>query len=678
MRYSAVKESVLVATLLSLLLRTTSAQTGNATAPAASCPLNCANGGICEKGTADYSKHPTEENGTPFLFLQETSRDGWYCNCPKDWTGIFCGRPYTVCPAREGETGNPHICYHGGTCIEGMENNTNISSDQRFCDCSKAQHNGVPYFGQYCELEGAKQCAPGSDVFCTSGGTCVDDFEEKAHPCSCPEGHRGPHCEFLRGQVPDCVLPCQNKGECTLGLKSYQEAEYQNLWSTHDGSYQYCSCPTGWFGNTCEVPGVKCGNAHCFNGGACLETLNKNGQKTYACDCRMANHDGKSYAGQYCEAAATSSCANAPSAGNLHHPNGHLFCTNNGECKQAAHLGCECPEGKHGPSCEFNNAADASCSLLCQNGGTCRKGSKDISLINSLGKDLNHYNISRSQFFEHCVCPDGYFGLQCEHKLEICPGGDHVCLHGSKCVAQNEGENTSHKCDCDEGFDAVERYAGKFCQYASTDICTKNGQPGVGKANFAFCVNNGICKAKVGDNDPHPGCTCEEGFTGDHCEFLDSSGATGATSNGSSSSPGSAASASVSGQQPSDVEQANQSVIIAVSSLLVAMLAVSGFFVSRSMLGGGRFPNKGKTAAEAGAAVAEAEHEASAGDVTDSASFGSGQQPFDENLHPSPKVAPARFDEDDGEFEDVDDYSNDPSDTSTLTEDDTMSSVQIV
>jgi hypothetical protein len=112
---------------------------------------------------------------------------------------------------------------------------------------------------------------------------------------------------------------------------------------------------------------------------------------------------------------------------------------------------------------------------------------------------MSSFNITQSQLFEHCVCADGYFGLQCEHKLEICPGGDHVCLHGSKCVAVDEGngsEATKHTCDCDDGFDAVEKYAGKFCQYTSTDICTENGQPGVGKANFAFCVNNGICKKK--------------------------------------------------------------------------------------------------------------------------------------------------------------------------------------
>jgi hypothetical protein len=220
----------LVAALLSIAV----AQ-DDGTDAASACPLACSHGGTCEAGSADYSNHPKEPNGTPFLFLAETSRDGWFCNCTVGWTGIHCARPYSICPVK-GETGNPHICYHGGTCIEGMEDNVNITSNQRFCDCSKASHDGIPYFGQFCELEGAEQCAPGSEIFCTSGGTCVDGFEEKAHPCECPEGHRGPHCEFLRGQLPDCVLECPNGGKCTLGLRN----EYQNLWAAHDGNFQYC------------------------------------------------------------------------------------------------------------------------------------------------------------------------------------------------------------------------------------------------------------------------------------------------------------------------------------------------------------------------------------------------------------------------------------------------------
>ena len=178
-----------------------------------------------------------------------------------------------------------------------------------------------------------------------------------------------------------------------------------------------------------------------------------------------------------------------------------------------------------GPICEYHKQEDGECSLKCQNDGQCRTGLKDNSLIEKLGKEMSAYNATKhSEVFEHCVCPSGFFGIQCEHKLEICPGGDHVCLHGSQCVAQNEGgsdgDEMHHTCDCDHAFDAVERYAGKFCQYTSTDICTRNGQPGMGKANFAFCVNNGLCKGKVNDGEDPPGCTCPEGYTGAHCEYL--------------------------------------------------------------------------------------------------------------------------------------------------------------
>lgn len=186
-----------------------------------------------------------------------------------------------------------------------------------------------------------------------------------------------------------------------------------------------------------------------------------------------------------------------------------------------SHTGCECLAGFHGPSCEFRDIEiKANCTLSCDNEGKCRKGAKDVTLISQFGSDLEGFNQTHTETWEHCVCPDGYFGVQCEHQLEICPGGDHVCLHGSKCMARHDGTELNQECDCDAGFDAIEKHAGKFCQYTSTDICTKHGKPGVGKANFAFCVNSGRCRAKVSDNEPHPGCDCPDGFRGDHCEFL--------------------------------------------------------------------------------------------------------------------------------------------------------------
>jgi hypothetical protein len=226
---------------------------------AAECPLKCNNNGVCKQGNSDFNDHPKEIGDTPFTFLQTTNREGWYCDCPYGYTGLRCNRRYEKCPIIDTETDNNHFCYHGGQCIDGLTDGSheNIDISERFCDCSSAQHNDVPYFGKYCEIEGAVQCDPDSQVFCTAQGTCKEDgYEKKAHPCDCLEGHRGAHCEFIRGSVPNCTLPCGGTtvsedgtvdqpmtggvGQCTLGVKDFETARYQDFWLSHDGNYQYC------------------------------------------------------------------------------------------------------------------------------------------------------------------------------------------------------------------------------------------------------------------------------------------------------------------------------------------------------------------------------------------------------------------------------------------------------
>eukprot|EP00538_Stauroneis_constricta_P003795 CAMPEP_0119553758 /NCGR_PEP_ID=MMETSP1352-20130426/6428_1 /TAXON_ID=265584 /ORGANISM="Stauroneis constricta, Strain CCMP1120" /LENGTH=80 /DNA_ID=CAMNT_0007600223 /DNA_START=14 /DNA_END=253 /DNA_ORIENTATION=- len=61
------------------------------------CPIECLNGAVCKKGDADYSLHPTADNGSAFPFQEDTNREGWFCDCPAGWTGIRCGREYAVC-----------------------------------------------------------------------------------------------------------------------------------------------------------------------------------------------------------------------------------------------------------------------------------------------------------------------------------------------------------------------------------------------------------------------------------------------------------------------------------------------------------------------------------------------------------------------------------------------------
>lgn len=126
--------------------------------------------------------------------------------------------------------------------------------------------------------------------------------------------------------------------------------------------------------------------------------------------------------------------------------------------------------------------------------------------MGSFGADLQHLNVTQTDLFQHCVCPEGYFGIQCEHEMEVCPGGQHLCLHGSRCVddfddafdADGNTASVNHKCDCGAAFTGNEKYAGKFCQYSSTDICTKDADPEMSRANFAFCVNNVSYSVDVG------------------------------------------------------------------------------------------------------------------------------------------------------------------------------------
>lgn len=158
-------------------------------------------------------------------------------------------------------------------------------------------------------------------------------------------------------------------------------------------------------------------------------------------------------------------------------------------------MGCDCPEGFHGPICEYhdneNNGNYEKCKLECKNGGQCRKGVKDVSFLDkfNLGPVMSNLNMTHDQNFEHCFCPEGYVGITCDISVEKCEGDKHICLYGSKCVEDGEG----HKCDCEQAFTAAEKYAGTSCQHLATEFCTENGQAGFGKDNLSFCVNGGTC-----------------------------------------------------------------------------------------------------------------------------------------------------------------------------------------
>lgn len=307
--------------IISTLLVAGVATTANAQAD--SCPLTCEHGTVCELGSSDFSAHPKDINDQPFFFHRDVTREGWHCVCPDNFTGLRCARPYVECE------GTGHFCYHGGKCIDGLDDMVN--PNHLFCDCSDADYGGHPYAGKYCEVE-IIECDEEEGSFCANRGECRPGFEDAPHPCSCGEGYRGNHCEFDLGFVPDCDLDCENGGACNLGIKDYDTAVYNAFWATHDGNFQFCECPEGYFGNECQVEGEKCGDSHCFNGAACLQTLDSDGKTTYQCDCRAANDNEKSYGGEYCQAESTTFCTKNPDH------NGHLFCVNGGTCLEERYV----------------------------------------------------------------------------------------------------------------------------------------------------------------------------------------------------------------------------------------------------------------------------------------------------------------------------------------------------
>ena len=123
------------------------------------------------------------------------------------------------------------------------------------------------------------------------------------------------------GATSSCSLQCQNGGTCVIGQQD-QTTEYR-FWAD-PSTTEYCQCSDNWDGPYCDIPRVKCGDGpYCFYGSTC-EQEEIDGQTLHYCDCRSAETDNDSYAGRFCQYAATEFCTKEPT------PDGHLFCTNQG------------------------------------------------------------------------------------------------------------------------------------------------------------------------------------------------------------------------------------------------------------------------------------------------------------------------------------------------------------
>ena len=136
-----------------------------------------------------------------------------------------------------------------------------------------------------------------------------------------------------------------------------------------------------------------------------------------------------------------------------------------------------------------------SCTLGCVNGGTCAFGSPDQQWQ---GEVEVPWETKKNGM--HCICPDGFTGLQCEMTFEVCGESQHPCFNGSRCTVQDE----KSFCDCTASPESIrDTFAGHYCQHAASELCSsrtsyldEQNQP-----RHSFCSNGGSCIKQVGPTE---------------------------------------------------------------------------------------------------------------------------------------------------------------------------------
>jgi hypothetical protein len=337
------------------------------------------------------------------------------------------------------------------------------------------------------------------------------------------------------------------------GLKCLNNATCRH--ANGDDSY-FCDCPAGFADVDCGrvvrechyVAGDRSITAECYNGGTCLPELyivhhndnNGNNAKNDEplCDCSAATYQGQRYVGKYCEMPLDdkSMCSSSTAEGD---DDGEMiadrhFCLHGGTCRDTNGVqNCDCATGFRGPHCEFavqlyDNPA---CDLTCENGGVCNFGGGSSTPSGSGGSSgllqkQEHGTSWGSRGEQHCLCPVGFAGVQCEHVVEVCSGqqaengsanqsGNNnnnntgVCLYGSTCDYGKDEKKYNCACPVND-----QNYMGGTCKKSSgggsttrsrMELCNPS-TPGVAEYAFgmavpAFCVNGGKCKDVIMDDN---------------------------------------------------------------------------------------------------------------------------------------------------------------------------------
>lgn len=128
-------------------------------------------------------------------------------------------------------------------------------------------------------------------------------------------------------------LKCHHGGECATGDKQYADhpvitSDLPWLEELNINGEHCINCHDGWGGVDCNRRFQVCDEHDpsaptCFNGSTCYKMgISQATRKyEYMCDCTDAEHDGRRYAGQYCQHVREEQCDE------------EMFCTNGGKCQ---------------------------------------------------------------------------------------------------------------------------------------------------------------------------------------------------------------------------------------------------------------------------------------------------------------------------------------------------------